>query len=113
MAKNILVLGGGGREHAIVKSLKSSKNVQHVSCAPGNPGIMRDASCHLTDPTDMRAVLDLARRIKPDLIIVGPEAPLAAGITDALKRFEFKVFGPNQRSAQLESSKVFAKNFMV
>ncbi len=111
-AKNILVLGGGGREHAIVKAIKNSKNITHISCAPGNPGIAKDASCHLTDPTDMRSVLDLVKRIKPDLVVVGPEAPLAAGIVDTLKRFDVRVFGPGQRSAQLESSKVFAKNFM-
>src|SRR5689334_8153466 len=97
---NILVLGGGGREHAIVKALKSSKKVTHISCAPGNPGIAKEASCHLTDPTDMRKVLDLAQRLRPDLVIVGPESPLASGVADALRRFEFKVFGPNQRAAQ-------------
>ncbi|MBK9294325.1 MAG: phosphoribosylamine--glycine ligase [Oligoflexia bacterium] len=109
---NILVLGGGGREHAIIKALKTSKKVKNLSCAPGNPGIARDAACHIADPTDMRTVIDLAKRIKPDLVIIGPEAPLASGVADALRRFEYKVVGPNQKEAQLESSKIFAKEFM-
>lgn len=110
---HILVLGGGGREHAIIKALKESKKVTAISCSPGNPGIGLLARTYLSDPVDKRAVVDLAKRIKPDLVIVGPEAPLAAGVTDALRQNGFLVFGPSQTAAQLETSKVFSKNFLI
>ena len=109
---NVLVLGGGGREHAIVKALKLSPKVKHISCAQGNPGISQDATCYLTDPADIRKVIDLAKRIKPDVVVIGPEGPLAAGVSDALRLLQFNVFGPSQRAAQLETSKVFSKKFM-
>ncbi|MDZ4678146.1 MAG: phosphoribosylamine--glycine ligase [Oligoflexia bacterium] len=110
---NILVLGGGGREHALVKALKHSPKVKQVSCAPGNPGISLDATCYLTDPNDLRTALDLAKRIKPDLIVIGPEAPLAAGVSDALRNQRFNVFGPSLAASRLETSKVFSKEFML
>ena len=106
---HVLVLGGGGREHALVKALKQSPKVKKLSCAPGNPGITQDAACFLTDPVDIRKVTELAQRIKPDLIVIGPEAPLAAGVGDALRHLNFTVFGPSQKAAQLETSKVFSK----
>ncbi len=109
---HILVLGGGGREHAIVKALKLSPKLKHISCAPGNPGIAQEATCYLTDPTDVRKVLDLAQRIKPDLTVIGPEGPLAAGTADVLRRYDFLVFGPSREAAQIEKSKVFSKKFM-
>jgi phosphoribosylamine--glycine ligase len=109
---HILVLGGGAREHAIIRALKSSKKVKQLSCAPGNPGIGQEASCLLTDPNDMRKVVEVAKRLKPDLVVIGPEAPLAAGVSDALRIHDFVVFGPSQKAAQLETSKVFSKEFL-
>jgi phosphoribosylamine---glycine ligase len=108
----VLVLGGGGREHALVKALKASRRVKHLSCAPGNPGIAQEAACYLTDPQDSRKVVELAQRLKPDLVVIGPEAPLAAGVADALRQHQFNVFGPSQQAAKLETSKVFSKEFM-
>jgi phosphoribosylamine--glycine ligase len=110
---HILVLGGGAREHAIVRALKTSPNVTKVSCAPGNPGIALEATTYLTDPTDSRRVVELVGRIKPDLVVIGPEAPLAAGVADALHNSHVPVFGPLQNSARLETSKVYSKEFMV
>jgi phosphoribosylamine--glycine ligase len=110
---HILVLGGGGREHALVKALKRAPRVKQVSCAPGNPGIAQEATCYLTDPNDMRTAVELAKRIKPDLVVIGPEAPLAAGVSDALRQQQFHVFGPSQVASQLEISKVFSKEFML
>ena len=76
---HVLVLGGGGREHALVKAIKLSPKVKHVSCAPGNPGITQDATCYLTDPTDSRRVVELAKRIKPDLIVMGTHGRTGLG----------------------------------
>jgi phosphoribosylamine--glycine ligase len=109
---NILVLGGGGREHAIIKALKKSKQVKTLSCAPGNPGIGQIASCLLTDPDNPQKVLEVAKRLKPDLVVIGPEAPLAKGVSDALRIHDFLVFGPSQKASQLETSKVFSKEFL-
>src|SRR5437899_2461225 len=81
---HILVLGGGAREHAIVRALKKSPLVKKLSSAQGNPGIALEATCYLTDPNDSRKVIELATRIKPDLVVIGPEAPLASGVGDAL-----------------------------
>jgi phosphoribosylamine--glycine ligase len=110
---HILVLGGGAREHAIVRALKGSPKVTKVSCAPGNPGIALEATTYLTDPNDSRRVVELVGRIKPDLVIIGPEAPLAAGIADALHNSHIPVFGPLQNSARLETSKIYSKEFMI
>src|SRR6476646_4671872 len=110
---HVLVLGGGGREHALIKALKNSSKVKHLSCTPGNPGIALEATCYLTDPIDIRRVAELAKRIKPDLVVIGPEAPLASGVSDALRANEFLVFGPSHTAAQLETSKVFSKEFMA
>ncbi len=110
---HILVLGGGAREHALVRALKKSPKVKKLSCAHGNPGISLEATCYLTDPNDSRRVIELTNRIKPDLVVVGPEAPLAAGVSDALRNSHIAVFGPSQSAARLETSKVFSKEFMV
>lgn len=107
-----LVLGGGGREHAIVKALKASKKVELVSCAPGNPGIALDARTYLADPNNSLKIVELAKRIKPELVVIGPEAPLASGVSDALRANEFLVFGPSKMAARLETSKIFSKNFL-
>lgn len=110
---HVLVLGGGGREHALVKVLKASSKVKHVSCAPGNPGIAQEATCYLTDPSDTLAVAQLAKRLNPDVVVIGPEAPLAAGVADRLRVTGFQVFGPSKDAARLETSKVFSKDFMT
>ena len=110
---HILVLGGGGREHALVKALKSSKKLKQLSCAPGNPGMGQEASCFITDPNDPRKVVELATRIKPDLIVIGPEEPLAKGVSDALRQHQFVVFGPSKAASLLETSKVYSKEFLV
>jgi phosphoribosylamine--glycine ligase len=110
---HILVLGSGGREHALIRALKRSKKVKRLSCAPGNPGISFDAASFLTDPVDPRGVVELSNRIKPDLVVIGPELPLANGVSDTLRQMGFLVFGPSQNAARLETSKAFSKNFMI
>lgn len=108
----VLVVGSGGREHALVWALKRSSRVSHLVCAPGNGGIARDAACYPVSLADHAAVLDLATSQKIDLVVVGPEAPLAAGLVDFLEQHCLAAVGPTQAAAQLESSKVFAKEFM-
>lgn len=107
----ILVIGGGGREHAIVWALNRSKHKPELHCTPGNAGISGLAKCHDIKAEDIQGIVCLAHVIKPDLIVVGPEVPLTLGIVDLLP--EFRVFGPSQRAAQLEGSKIFAKEFMI
>jgi phosphoribosylamine--glycine ligase len=109
----ILVIGSGGREHTIVWKLKQSVRVQALLCAPGNGGIARLARCMPVDPEDAGAITDLVRKERIDLVVVGPEAPLASGLADQLKASGISVLGPTQTAAQLESSKVFAKDFMT
>jgi phosphoribosylamine--glycine ligase len=109
----ILVIGSGGREHSIVWKLKQSVRVQALLCAPGNGGIARLARCMPVDPEDAGAITDLVRKERIDLVVVGPEAPLASGLADQLKASGISVLGPTQTAAQLESSKVFAKDFMT
>ena len=108
----VLVVGGGGREHALVWKLTSERGVAEVVCAPGNAGIARLARCVGVDAADARAVLRLADREHIDLTIVGPELPLSRGIADAFAAEDRLLFGPTERAARLESSKVFAKDFM-
>ena len=108
----ILVIGSGGREHAIIWKLGQSPRVQAILCAPGNGGIAQTARCVPIQPQDAAAITDLVRREKIDYVIVGPEAPLASGLVDHLKDAGISVLGPTQEAAQLESSKVFAKDFM-
>ncbi len=107
----ILVLGGGGREHALVWAL-SREGRHEVHAAPGNPGMVPRATLHPTDVDDGDAVVDLARSIDPHLVVVGPEAPLVAGVADLLRTEGFAVFGPGASGARLEGSKAFAKKFM-
>lgn len=106
---NVLVLGGGGREHALAWKLKQGSSVTRVVCAPGNPGIAADAETAAFDILNPAQVLDFSRKNDVDLVVIGPEAPLVAGVTDALTAAEIPVFGPSQWAAQLESSKSFAK----
>jgi phosphoribosylamine--glycine ligase len=108
----ILVLGGGGREHALVWKLKQSPCVEKIWCAPGNGGIAAEAECVAIDAGDVSAIVALAEKIQPDLTVVGPELPLVNGLTDAFRQRKWSVVGPSQQAAQLEGSKVFSKRFL-
>ncbi len=108
----ILVIGGGGREHALVWALRRNPKVTEVVCAPGNGGIAAQARCVRLDVGDVPATLALADLERPALVVVGPEVPLAAGLVDALQARGLRVFGPTRAAAHLESSKAFAKEFM-
>jgi len=108
----VLVIGGGGREHALAWALGRSERVAKVWCAPGNAGIAADAECVPLDVKNVDAALALAQQLMPDLTVVGPEAPLTAGLVDSLQARDLRVFGPTRAAAQLESSKSFAKEFM-
>jgi phosphoribosylamine---glycine ligase len=108
----VLVVGSGGREHALCWKLKRSPSVTEVLCAPGNPGIERDAHCIGVSAGDIDGLMALARAERPDLVVVGPEAPLVAGLGDRLRDTGFAVYGPDQAAAQLEGSKSFSKQLM-
>jgi phosphoribosylamine--glycine ligase len=108
----ILVIGSGGREHALVWKLRQSPRVGALFCAPGNGGIAGTACCVPLQPNDFGAIDDFVHKEKIDIVVVGPEAPLAAGLVDHLKASGVGVLGPSRQAAQLESSKVFAKDFM-
>ena len=107
----ILVIGQGAREHAITQTLLKDKDVE-VVCAPGNPGIAKIARTSPVSPNDAESVLALAKELAADLIVIGPEAPLVAGVADILRAEGFVVFGPSKAAAQLEGSKAFAKEVM-
>jgi len=108
----ILVIGGGGREHALVWALRRSARVREVVCAPGNGGIAALARCVPVDVANVAAMLAVVAAEAPALVAIGPEVPLAAGVVDALKECGVRVFGPTKAAAQLETSKGFAKEFM-
>lgn len=108
----VLVLGGGGREHALVWKLRQSPRVSELYCAPGNGGIADDAECVAVDLKNLDAITELAVKLHPDLTVVGPELPLTLGVVDEFMRRGWAVFGPTQAAAQLESSKSFAKEFL-
>ncbi|MDR1943373.1 MAG: phosphoribosylamine--glycine ligase [Synergistaceae bacterium] len=110
---DILILGGGGREHCIAHALSRSGITGKLHSAPGNPGIAELASLHDVDPCDGKAVADLCRANNIGLAVIGPEAPLAAGTADELRAAGVRVFGPGAKGARLESSKAFAKKFMA
>jgi phosphoribosylamine--glycine ligase len=107
----ILVIGQGAREHAITHTLQQDPNVE-VICAPGNPGIAQIAKLAAVDVNDIPAVVELAKKHNPDLVVIGPEAPLVAGLADELRSAGFQVFGPSKAAAALEGSKAFAKEVM-
>jgi phosphoribosylamine--glycine ligase len=109
----ILVLGGGGREHALVWKLRQSPVVEKIWCAPGNGGIAGDAECVPLDLGDVKATADLAAKLGADLTIVGPELPLVMGVADEFARRGLLLLGPEKKAAQLEGSKIFAKEFMA
>lgn len=108
----ILVIGSGGREHAVIKKIKENKNVSKIYAMQGNGGIEKDAVCVNINPTDIESVKDFAYKNKIDYAIVTPDNPLVAGLTDALEEINISCFGPNKKAAIIEGSKVFSKNLM-
>jgi len=108
----ILVIGSGGREHALVWKLRQSPRVTEIYCAPGNGGIADDAECVAVDVKNLDSMVALANQIQPDLTIVGPELPLLLGVVDEFTRRGWRIFGPTRAAAQLETSKSFAKEFL-
>ncbi len=108
----ILVLGNGGREHALVWKLRQSARVSKLYCAPGNGGIAEEAECLPVDLSSLESMVALAEHLRPDLTVVGPELPLTLGVVDELARRGLPAFGPTKAAAQLESSKSFAKEFL-
>jgi phosphoribosylamine--glycine ligase len=108
----VLVIGSGGREHALVWKLRQSTRITKLYCATGNGGIAAEAECLPADLKNLNSLTALAEQIKPDLTVVGPEIPLALGVVDQFTQRGWPVFGPTQAAAQLESSKIFAKEFM-
>lgn len=109
----VLVIGGGGREHALAWKLKQSALVEKIWCAPGNGGVADDAECVAVDAGDVPAIIALAERITPDLTVVGPELPLVNGISDAFGARNWKIVGPSKEAAQLEGSKIYSKEFLL
>ena len=110
---NVLVVGGGGREHALIRKIKESERVSNVYCCPGNGGISYDAQCFPVSATDISGVVGLAKKLAADLVVVAPDDPLVAGMVDALNAEGFATFGPNAAAAIIEGSKVFSKNLML
>ncbi|MGZ5410396.1 MAG: phosphoribosylamine--glycine ligase [Aeromicrobium sp.] len=108
-----LVIGGGGREHALALALSRDPQVDEVHAAPGNPGIAGCATLHEVDPMDGTAVAGLATELGVDLVVIGPEAPLVAGVADAVRAAGIACFGPSGKAAQIEGSKAFAKQVMA
>ncbi|MEU7182374.1 MULTISPECIES: phosphoribosylamine--glycine ligase [Streptomyces] len=109
----VLVIGGGAREHALCRSLSLDPDVTALHCAPGNAGIAEVAELHGVNPLDGAAVAELAAGLRADLVVVGPEAPLVAGVADAVRDRGIPVFGPSAEAARLEGSKAFAKDVMA
>ena len=109
----ILVIGGGGREHALVWKLRESPRVNKLWCAPGNGGIADDATCLPAEAGDLAGLVAIAEKLHPDLTIIGPELPLVNGLSDALRARNLAVVGPSQIAAQLEGSKIFSKQFLA
>jgi phosphoribosylamine--glycine ligase len=109
----ILVVGSGGREHALVWKISQSRLADKIFSAPGNGGISEEAECLDIKAEDISQLLDFARKEKIDLTVVGPEAPLAEGIVDEFTNYKLRIFGPQKKAAQIEASKVFAKELMA
>src|SRR5579871_2005093 len=109
----ILVIGGGGREHALVWKIAQSPLVDKIYCAPGNAGIAQQAECVSLPPTDLEGLADFAAAKQIDLTVVGPEAPLIAGIVDRFEARGLPIFGPATDPARIEGSKAFSKELMV
>ena len=109
----VLVVGGGGREHALIRKIKESDRVDSIACCPGNGGISYDAECYDVSATDIDGVVKLAKDIQADFVVVAPDDPLVAGMVDALNEAGFATFGPTADAAIIEGSKVFSKNLML
>jgi len=110
---NVLLVGGGGREHALAWKIAQSPRLTRLVAAPGNPGIGQHAECVAVSVDDHAAVVALAEKERPDLVVVGPEVPLVAGLADRLTERGFAVFGPSERAAAIEGSKAFSKALMA
>ena len=108
----VLVVGGGGREHAIIMKLSESPKVDEIFCAPGNGGISKFAKCYDVKATDVEGMVALAKELKPDMVVVAPDDPLVLGMTDKMQEAGFKTFGPKANAAIIEGSKVFSKDLM-
>jgi phosphoribosylamine---glycine ligase len=108
----VLVIGSGGREHALAWKLRQSPRVSRVYCAPGNGGIAEEAECLPADVKNVGSLVAVAEQVRPDLTVVGPELPLALGVVDEFTRRGWRIFGPSKAAAHLESSKSFAKEFL-
>ena len=108
----VLIVGGGGREHAIAFAVSKSPKVDKIYCAPGNAGIADLAECVDIQVMDFEEIAKFAKKTGVDLVIVGPDDPLAAGIVDVLRGYGLKVFGPDGKAAILEGSKAFSKDLM-
>lgn len=108
----VLVVGGGGREHAIIWKLSQSPKVDTLYCAPGNGGIARLAECFPVKATDIDGMVSLAKKLQPDMVVVAPDDPLVLGMADAMERAGFRTFGPKANAAIIEGSKVFSKELM-
>ncbi len=108
----VLVIGSGGREHALAWKLRQSPRIDQLHCAPGNGGICAETECHAADPKNVDGLLRLADRLQADMTVVGPELPLSLGVVDEFRQRGLRIFGPTAAAAKLESSKSFAKEFM-
>src|SRR5690606_30095161 len=108
----VLVIGSGGREHALCRALAADSEGHEVHCAPGNAGIAEVATLHAVSATDPAEVTALAKSIAADLVVIGPEAPLVAGVADAVRAAGMPCFGPSAEAARIEGSKAFAKEIM-
>lgn len=108
----VLVVGSGGREHALIRKIKESPKVDYIACCPGNGGISYDAECFNVGATDIDGVVHLAKEIKADIVVVAPDDPLVMGMVDALNAAGFATFGPKANAAIIEGSKVFSKDLM-
>ena len=111
-SNKVLVIGGGGREHAIIHKLKESDKVSKIYCAPGNGGIARDAECVPIGVMEFDKLVDFAKSNEIDMVMVAPDDPLAAGAVDAFENAGIRAFGPNKRAAIIEGSKAFSKDLM-
>lgn len=108
----VLVVGSGGREHALIRKIKESSKVDYIACCPGNGGISYDAECFNVGATDIDGVVELAKKIKADFVVVAPDDPLVLGMVDTLNEAGFATFGPKANAAIIEGSKVFSKDLM-